>query len=503
MKDYTICAYMRLSSEDNDIFGRKVESGSITAQRQLILDYIKKQPEFDGCNVIERFDDGISGRDFETRPQFNEMIELAKKGKINCIIVKDCSRFGRSYIELGDYLEQIFPFLGVRFIAINDHYDSATCEGGLDIAFKNLVYDFYSRDASKKMYDTRKRLAEQGKFWSCRVLFGYRQKEGDVHSLEIDPETAPIVREVFDLKLSGLKNTEIAMRMNERGIKCPRVRKVARESGDWDASVVGDMLKNEDYTGAVVSHRHKGIPGTKRVVPRPKEEWIRVKGMHEPIVSEEEFQKVQDMIKRRKSTGKQVRKLHYRCGICGYKLGRNRFGSLYCHKGYSQGDDSECRRVRGKEQIYDEKVLGSLKESLIKVMEEAELELQSRYDEKSGESLIAGLEDKLSSAKKAKSILLKKLADRSIDREAFKEQKTVLDESIADLEKKIADERLAEKMLEESGSETRSKITAAKTFFELEKMTDEMWEKFVKDVYVYPGERLDIRWNFDMQDGVG
>ena len=179
MKDYTICAYMRLSTEDSDIFGRKIESGSITAQRQMIFDYIKQQPEFEGCNVIERFDDGISGRDFDTRPQFMDMINLTKKGKINCIIVKDCSRFGRSYIELGDYLEQVFPFLGVRFIAINDHYDSATCEGGLDIAFKNLVYDFYSRDASKKMYDTRLRMAKQAKvLFQTNALWIQKERRG-------------------------------------------------------------------------------------------------------------------------------------------------------------------------------------------------------------------------------------------------------------------------------------------------------------------------------------
>ena len=497
MNNYTICAYMRLSSEDSDIFGRKVESGSITSQRRLIMSYIDKQPEFKGCEVIERFDDGISGRDFDSRPQFTDMINLAKTGKINCIIVKDCSRFGRSYIELGDYLEQVFPFLGVRFIAINDNYDSATCEGGLDIAFKNLVYDFYSRDASKKMYDTRKRLAEQGKFWSCRVLFGYRQKEGDVHSLEIDPETAPIVREVFDLKLSGMKNTEIAMRMNERGIKCPRVRRVAHEGGDWDASVVGDMLKNEDYTGAVVSHRHKGIPGTKKTVPRPKEEWIIVKGMHEPIVSEEEFQKVQDMIRRRKSTGKQIRKLHYRCGICGYKLGRNRFNSLYCHSGYSQNEDGDCRKVRGKEQLYDEKVLFQLKESLKKVMKEEEIKLAMSEKSSADSNQIQYIEDELNTAKKEKQALMKKLADRSIDRETFREKKSKMDESIDDLEKKLTDARLEQKMMEEAASESRDKTEAAKSIIGFEEMTDEIWEKFIKDVYVYPGERLDIQWNFD------
>lgn len=109
---YTICAYMRLSNEDRDVFGRKVESGSITSQRRLIMDFIDRQPEFAGCRVIERCDDGLSGRYFDTRPQFTDMINLAKQGKVDCIIVKDCSRFGRDYVELGDYLEQLFPFLG-------------------------------------------------------------------------------------------------------------------------------------------------------------------------------------------------------------------------------------------------------------------------------------------------------------------------------------------------------------------------------------------------------
>ena len=172
MSNYTICAYMRLSDEDRDIFGRKVESGSITSQRRLIMDYINRQPEFRGCKVIERCDDGLSGRYFDTRPQFTEMIELTKKGKINCIIVKDCSRFGRDYVELGDYLEQLFPFLGVRFIAINDHYDSKTCEGGLDIAFKNLVYDIYSRDLSKKVKESRRQMALQGKYNAGQTLYG-------------------------------------------------------------------------------------------------------------------------------------------------------------------------------------------------------------------------------------------------------------------------------------------------------------------------------------------
>ena len=211
---YTICAYMRLSKEDSDVFGRKIESGSISSQRRLIMDYINKQREFAGCNVIERCDDGISGRYFDTRPQFTEMIELAKKGKINCIIVKDCSRFGRDYVELGDYLEQLFPFLGVRFIAINDHYDSDKTEGGLDIAFKNLVYDIYSRDLSKKVRASRKQMASQGKYIAGQTLYGYRKKKKNKHQLEIDPEAAAIVREIFDMRIAGVGLTEIARNLN-------------------------------------------------------------------------------------------------------------------------------------------------------------------------------------------------------------------------------------------------------------------------------------------------
>ena len=155
-KEYVVCLYVRLSIEDDDVSGSafKTESGSITTQRALLHDYIKSRKEFEGCKVIEKCDDGFSGTHFDNRPQFTEMIELAKKGKINCIIVKDFSRFGRDYVELGNYLEQLFPFMGVRFISINDNYDSAELAdgttGGLDVAFKNLIYDYYRREMSRK-----------------------------------------------------------------------------------------------------------------------------------------------------------------------------------------------------------------------------------------------------------------------------------------------------------------------------------------------------------------
>lgn len=503
MKDYTICAYMRLSNEDSDIFGRKVESSSITSQRKLIMDYINKQPEFKGCRVIERCDDGISGRHFDTRPQFMDMIEQTKKGKIQCIVVKDCSRFGRDYVELGDYLEQLFPFLGVRFIAINDHYDSDACEGGLDIAFKNLVYDIYAREASKKMRDTRRRLAEQGKYYASQTLYGYKKVKGDVHRLEVDPEAAAIVREIFDMRLAGMGTTEIAKNLNDRGIKCQTLYKyekgeaVARKEGVfcWFASTVEHVLRNEIYTGAVVSLRYTLDAVTGKMKKKAKDEWVRVEGMHEAIISKEEFMRVQESFHYKNSPAA-MRRVHYRCGICGKSLNRSNKTDLYCLRGYVLQDDSECRGVKVKEDILDDLVLRGLKEKLKRVMKEEQLRIKRNVKSASEADRIHALEGALESAKKAKEILYEKLAERSIDRESFKEKKQGYDEEIAGLEEQISDARMAERLAAEAGEDAREKVETAKSFLDLKEMSEEAWDKFVEEVRVFPDYRIEIRWKF-------
>lgn len=162
LQKYVICLYIRLSIEDDDVQSNayKTESGSITTQRALLHDYIKHHEEFAGCRIIEKCHDGFSGTNFDNRPQFTEMMELAKKGKINCIIVKDFPRFGRDYVELGNYLEQLFLFMGIRFISVNDNYDSAVLAdgtaGGLDVAFKNSLQ-------SGNVPKTENRMAENGR----------------------------------------------------------------------------------------------------------------------------------------------------------------------------------------------------------------------------------------------------------------------------------------------------------------------------------------------------
>lgn len=502
---YTICAYMRLSVEDRDVFGRKVESGSITSQRRLIMDFINKQPEFAKCRVIERCDDGLSGRYFDTRPQFTEMIELAKKGKINCIIVKDCSRFGRDYVELGDYLEQLFPFLGIRFIAINDHYDSDKNEGGLDIAFKNLVYDIYSRDLSKKVKESRRRMASQGKYLAGQTLYGYRKKKKNKHQLEIEPEAAAVVREMFDMRLAGMGLTDIARNLNDRGIKCPTAHKHEKgepttksagfENMHWTSSTVLIILSNEIYTGAVVALKVASDRVSGKLKARPKEEWVRAEGMHEAIVTKEEFQQVQDMIQpQKKPTGKRM--MRYRCGHCGRSLTRRNGTDLYCNMGYFLDEECECRKVTAKEPVLDEVVLEQLKQKLMRVLDVEELKLVGKDTGGAGNNLDS-IKNALEAVKKAKQMLFEKLADRSIDRETFKEKKREYDEEIAELEQRLSDANMNDLLLREAEDDAREKADMAKSFLDVEVMTDEIWEKFLQDVFVYPDGRMEIYWNFD------
>ena len=210
--------YLRLSVEDGDIISdsNKVESNSITHQRALIAQFRKKEKLYPGIEILEFVDDGYSGTNFE-RPAIRKMLSLVKEGKICCVVVKDLSRFGRNYLEVSDYLEQIFPFLGVRFIAINDGYDSdnyAGTTGGVEFALKNLLYEMYSRDLSEKMRSTLTIRRKRGDFIGPRPPFGYRFSQNK-KVLEPDPVSAQYVRRVFELACLGYTTGMIAKKLNE------------------------------------------------------------------------------------------------------------------------------------------------------------------------------------------------------------------------------------------------------------------------------------------------
>ena len=197
---FKIGAYIRISKEN-------VNNESIVNQENIIKSYIESNTEFKHCNITYYIDNGYSGSSFE-RPAMKKLIEDIKENKINCIIVKDLSRFGRNYIEVSNYLEKIFPFLNIRFIAINDNYDNykdknSICD--LSISFKNIIHNYYIKDLSVKIKTGHRASAKQGNYIKT-VPFGYKRNK-KTKRLEIDEETAPIVKRIFELFVDGYKFT--------------------------------------------------------------------------------------------------------------------------------------------------------------------------------------------------------------------------------------------------------------------------------------------------------
>ncbi|MDE7253728.1 MAG: recombinase family protein, partial [Acetatifactor sp.] len=210
-----------LSDEDNNVDGIvKAESNSVAAQRILIRDYIQRNRLSDPVDILEYVDDGFSGTNFQ-RPAFKRMMEDAKKGKISCIIVKDFSRFGRDHLETGNYLERIFPLLGIRFISVNDQFDSEDCmgmTGGMSVALKNIINSMYSRDLSKKVRSATATRIARGEYMGALVPYGYIKNPENVHQLIPDEEAAGVVRLIFTMAAEGKKKPEIARYLNGQGI---------------------------------------------------------------------------------------------------------------------------------------------------------------------------------------------------------------------------------------------------------------------------------------------
>ncbi len=515
-KEYVICLYIRLSMEDGDVPGNlsKKESGSITTQRALLCDYIKSRTEFDGCKIIEKCDDGFSGTRFDDRPQFTEMIELAKKGKINCIIVKDFSRFGRDYVELGNYLEQMFPFMGVRFISVNDHYDSAELAdgttGGLDVAFKNLIYDYYSREMSKKYRIAWRRMAEQGKYRSSCALYGYRKSEEDKHRLVIETEEAAVVKEIFAMKLAGTGTTLIAKALNDRGIPCPS--ELYRSRGDtrqwnnreklcyWTAGTIEVIIQDERYTGTMVQLKTRMDSACGKRVRRPKEEWVRVENVHEPIVTYPQYIRAVSSLKQQKTAKSRKKKNIYYCGCCGRALYNAHCGTVFCRQRLFK-TDTDCRDIEINKQNADMAVLVSVKKEAKIFLERNKLSRQAikRNSPLSVSDRIHAAMRSIEAAQKSWIALYDKYADGQLERELFLNEKKQYD---ADMER-MEEEVTALRQLQ--GAETRQegserKADQAMAFLEEEELTEDMKEKLIEKVIVYPANRIEIVWKFGGHD---
>ncbi len=337
---YNAALYIRLSREDGD----GAESNSVQNQRSLLKEFANGDAHI--VSTTEFVDDGYTGTDF-LRPSFQKMMDKINNGTINCVVVKDLSRLGRNYIELGRLTEIVFPQKQVRFISINDGIDTLRPQSdatSIIVPFKNLLNDEYSRDISSKIRTALDVRRKSGAFIGSFPSYGYKRDENDSGKLVIDEEAAQVVRRIFDMYLSGMGKHTIARTLNAEGVLSPSAYKKKmypayrspNKNGTslWSFSSVDRILNNEIYVGDMVQGKTKMI--SHRIhTPQKKErdDWIVVQNTHEPIIARERFvaaKQSDDKSFRADKTGNaHVLAGLVRCGSCGRSLNRRSIKQSY------------------------------------------------------------------------------------------------------------------------------------------------------------------------------
>lgn len=373
---FNVAIYIRLSREDGD----KEESDSVGNQRKLLTEYVAKKEDFILYDIY--VDDGYSGTNFN-RPSFQRMIADIEDGKVNCVVVKDLSRFGRDYIDTGRYLERYFPELGVRFISVTDSIDSMKQAYDMLLPIKNIFNEQYARDISKKIQATVKSKQKAGEFIGAFTSYGYKKSPVNKNKLVIDDYAADVVRRIFSLYIQGYGKQRIAKLLNAEGILCPaEYKKVNGENYKncnrlesttyWSYSTINSILHREMYVGNMVQGtKHQRMRSKQKKMP--KEDWIIVENTHEPIIDKETWEKAQSLLKKRTreldlETNKNIFAGFVKCGDCGRAMTKNMWRradgsktySLYCGT-YKRNGKQYCTPHTLPMAVLEDIVLGDLK----------------------------------------------------------------------------------------------------------------------------------------------
>ena len=386
---YNTAIYVRLSKEDTVAAQSGRESNSITNQKQLILDYLKDKPEFNIVSI--RIDDGYTGTNFD-RPAFQRMLNDIQAGRINCVVVKDLSRFGREYINAGKYIHRLFPVFGVRLIAINDNIDTHTRDESseVSITLKNLMNDNYSRDISVKIRSQLQVKRKHGDYISPFTPYGYQKREDNHNRIEPDPYAAAVVQDIFCWKIDGMTNNGIALRLMEQGVLCPIEYKRSKgepyysdfkvkDHCEWTAQAVARILSNPIYIGTLRQGlRRRPNYKIKKSLPTDESEWVVIQDAHEPIVSKRAFYLAQKALRidtRAAPNQTYVYPLSglVECGQCGASIARTTMNNGYKKYGYymckSTDKSIHCELRNIPYEKFEASVLSLLKEHIRDVVE--------------------------------------------------------------------------------------------------------------------------------------
>jgi len=525
-KEYNTAIYARLSVEDC----RDKESDSIENQIYLIKQYIAERPYLKLRSVFS--DNGETGTNFN-RAGFTAMMNAVRAGKINCIVVKDLSRFGRNYIETGEYLEKIFPFMGVRFVSINDGLDNEDENSNTDaliVSLKNLINDVYAKDISQKIISSLRTKQLNGEYIGGLPPYGYQKSAEDYHRLVIDEETAPVVRDIFKWKAGGMGDTVIARRLNEMGVPSPMKRRVEKKEVEktgncrlylWRDRAISLITTNPMYIGHMTQGRtRQALCENMPLKGQPKSEWIIVENTHEPIVDAVTFEKAQEA--RANNTGAFYRNYDKSkhmsgenhlfkgllvCAECGSRLirmksrakpvsytfqcpvKRKNLGTNCTHKVVSEAGLNAAALEAVKKKIAEAADLTAIIERLNS--------LRSDNDPENGvDKRMAKLQKEIKRLTNLKAALYETYAGKLMTESEYIYSKQRYTKKIDEARKTL--EFLQERSVTQNETLTPKNrwLQAVRRFTEHDELSYEMVHTLISHVIVYGNNEFDIVWNF-------
>ena len=530
--------YVRLSIENS---GKDDDGDSIANQISFCKAYLTEHTDLKLYDIYE--DNGEKGTNFD-RPEFKRMMDDIRSGKVKCVLVKDLSRFGRDYIEAGEYLEKIFPFMGIRFISITDGYDSLNCddaESALMIPLKNMINDVYAKDISRKIITSFRARQEKGEFLPAFAPYGYVKSKEVAYRYEIDQETAPYVRMIFEWKAEGVSHNEICKRLNDMGAVTPARRKV--DLGIWRAEkykhtvwhgrTIIDIMKNPTYTGCIVYGRipkslYEGI----KMHRAPEEEWRYVPDAHEPIISQELFDKVQKMFadraekfKAKMDENAPLRELvtnHFKgkiyCGDCGKRM---RFvkptdkrypidqdHAVYVCGGYLDSGYSRCSRHSIRYPVVADAVLAAINIQLELALKQEQLIRQMRGSVKEKNLIdkyvgqINYLSQELKKINGKREALFENFAEGILDEAEYQFAKKKYDDEAAEIEKKLTVEKAKKVQLDDILSLSNEWLVAIHKAENVTEIDAGLVKHLVSSVKIFEDNRVEVELYFGDQRNI-
>ena len=507
---YVIAPYLRISDQDD----AKDESLSIMNQRALVRNFISSQDEFIGAEIVEYVDDGISGTHTK-RDGYKRLMDDIAHGKVHCIIVKDLSRIGRNLLDVDDLLMNHLVTHDIRFIALGERHDSLKHPmSNLELAFINLSNQHYARDLAQKSMSSKVMKMKRGEYLSCWALFGYKKSETERNKIVIDEECAEYVRMMFSLAAEGKRPPQIAIILNAQGVPTPAEHKKQNgirggwrmadpEYSFWCGTKVFRHLHDIRYTGTAVNKSTKvKQSGQKACLKRPKDEWITVPNAHEAIITQAEYDKAHEALRRCKWSDPPIDHIFHhkiKCAVCNRTLMRSNPKQPYfkCKTKYYT-DHYNCPDCIITQERLENVVLEAIKVHIDVLIDHEKLKLAAIQQSTLSK---AELERKILSERKSVQLLedsitknITALVSEKITQETFLKKKEIINNAIA--EKTAEIEKLCEqlKIVTEGKGAIEDKLAELSSLADIEKLDRDLVDLLIEKVLIHGDKDVEIVW---------